>query len=308
MKVLLVCEYRQGKLLGSAFELLAFADRLGAERAMMMIGSEDAVPKFNGTFHLADVHKNGEYDPDVHKRLVLAAAEKEHADAIVFVHSSYGWDLAPRVAAALELAQVSEVVDIVEGGYVVPCFNAKLRRIVSSKTSRVVVTIQAGAFPGTVPANGSPHVEPLDLPAGTERVGLVRFTGYEAAQKKELDLGRADVIVSVGRGIGKKENISLAAALAEALGGELGATRPVVDAGWLGHSHQVGSTGQIVSPRLYIACGISGAIQHLAGMKKSEFIVAVNKDKEAPIGAVADVFAVADVMQLVPALTTRLKP
>ena len=100
---------------------------------------------------------------------------------------------------------------------------------------------------------------------------------------------------------------ALIEALAKALGGELGATRPVVDAGWLDHSHQVGTTGQIVHPKLYVACGISGAIQHLAGMKAADFIVAINKDKDAPIGAVADVFVVADVLQFVPVLTDRLK-
>ena len=126
-------------------------------------------------------------------------------------------------------------------------------------------------------------------------------------QKEGLDLTKAEVIVSAGRGIGKKDNIPLIAALAKALGGELGATRPVVDAGWLDHSHQVGTTGQIVHPKLYMACGISGSIQHLAGMKQSDYIVAINKDKDAPIGTVADVLVVADVLQFVPVLTTACR-
>jgi electron transfer flavoprotein alpha subunit len=136
--------------------------------------------------------------------------------------------------------------------------------------------------------------------------GRVEFLGYEAAEKKDVDLAKAGVIVSAGRGVGKKENIEVIASLARALGGELGATRPVVDAGWVEHSRQVGSSGQTVSPKLYVACGISGSIQHIAGMKKSDFIIAINKDKDAPIGEVANVLAVADVMQLVPALTSRL--
>jgi len=115
------------------------------------------------------------------------------------------------------------------------------------------------------------------------------------------------VIVSAGRGIGKKENVPIIAALAEALGGELGASRPVVDAGWVEHSRQIGTTGQVVSPKLYVACGISGAIQHVAGMKKSEFVVAINKDKDAPIGEASDVLVVADLMQFVPILTAKLK-
>jgi electron transfer flavoprotein alpha subunit len=136
---------------------------------------------------------------------------------------------------------------------------------------------------------------------------LVEFIGYEAAEKKDVDLAKAEVIVSAGRGIGKKENVETIAALARALSGELGATRPVVDSGWVEHSRQVGSSGQTVSPKLYVACGISGAIQHIAGMKRSGFIVAINKDKDAPIGEVADVLVVADVMQFIPALLTRIK-
>ena len=110
------------------------------------------------------------------------------------------------------------------------------------------------------------------------------FEGYEAAEKGGVDLTKAEVIVSAGRGIGKPDNVPIVAALAKALGGEYGASRPVVDSEWVEHDRQVGTTGQTVAPKLYVACGISGAIQHLAGMKKSEFVVAINTDKDAPIG------------------------
>ncbi len=303
MKALLVCEYREGKLLDSTYELLAFADRLGAEKAMLLIGSDSALPACNATVYLADAAKHGEYNPDVHKKLVLDAAQRENADCVVFVHSSYGWDLAPRVAAALRAGQVSEIVGIVDGGYEVGCCNAKMRRTVAPKSGKAVLTIQAGAFGFTGTPQGTPKVERIDVADGATPV---EFVGYEPAEKKDVDLTRAEVIVSAGRGVGKKDNIPTIAALAKALGGELGASRPVVDAGWVEHSHQVGTTGQSVSPKLYVACGISGAIQHLAGMKKSDFIVAINKDKDAPIGEVADVLVVADVMQFVPALTAKL--
>jgi electron transfer flavoprotein alpha subunit len=304
MKALLVCEYREGKLLDSSYELPAFADKLGAERAMVLIGSEAAAPRFGGKVYLADVAKYGEYNPDVHKKIVLEAAQRENSDCIVFLHSSYGWDLAPRVAAALKAAQVSEVVSVVEGKFETTCCNGKMRRMVSPKTAKTVVTIQAGAFNATGDPQGTPHLEKLDLP---DTASSFEFVGYEAAEAKDVDLTKAEVIVSAGRGIGKKDNVQTIAALAKALGGELGASRPVVDAGWVDHSHQVGTTGQTVSPKLYVACGISGAIQHLAGMKKSDFVVAINKDKDAPIGEVADVLVVADVMQFVPALTARLQ-
>ena len=301
MKALLIGEYREGKLLDTTYELLGFAAQLGGEAAMLLVGSESQLPAFGGSLYLADAATCGEYNPDLHKKLILEAAAKENPDCIVFVHSSYGWDLAPRVAAALKAAQVSEVVALADGGFEVGCCNAKMRRTVKPATATTVLTIQAGAFPVVQPG-GAPRVERL----AAEGVGSLEFVGYEPAEAKEVDLTRAEVIVSAGRGVGKKENVPVIAALAKALGGELGASRPVVDAGWVDHSHQVGTTGQTVSPKLYVACGISGAIQHLAGMKKSDFIVAINKDKDAPIGEVADVLVVADVMQFAPALTTRL--
>jgi len=304
MKVLLMCEYRERKLLDTSYELLAFAEKLGADTAMVLIGSEAEVPAVNGKVYLADAAKYGEYNPDLHKKLVLAAVEREDPDYIVFVHSSYGWDLAPRVAAAMRIGQISEIVGIADGAFEVGICNAKLRRSVAPKTAKAVLTLQAGAFNAGVVRTGTPQIERIDLrdvAAGEE------FVGYEPAEQKEIDLTKAEVIVSAGRGVGKKENVPVIAALARALGGELGASRPVVDAGWVEHSHQVGTTGQTVSPKLYVACGISGAIQHLAGMKKSDFIVAINKDKEAPIGEVADVLVVADVLQFVPLLTDKLQ-
>jgi electron transfer flavoprotein alpha subunit len=198
---------------------------------------------------------------------------------------------------------VSEVVGIADGSFEVGCCNGKMRRKVKPATAQAVLTLQAGAFSLQGDAQGTPTVVPLDV-AGA---GKVEFLGFEPAEAKDVDLGKAEVIVSAGRGIGKKENVPVIAALAKAFGGELGASRPVVDSGWVEHSHQVGTTGQTVGPKLYVACGISGAIQHLAGMKKSDFIVAINKDKDAPIGEIADVLIVADVMQFVPALTAKLQ-
>ena len=300
MKALLVCEQREGKILDTSYELVAFADRLGADKVLVLIGKE--APKVDAKVYLADVDKFGEYNPDLHKQVVLEAIQKENPDYVVFVHSSYGWDLAPRVAASLKVGQVSEIVNIVDGKFELALCNAKLRRTVAPKGARAVLTIQAGAF-NAVDASGSAQVEAIDAAGSTK----LQFVGYEPAEKKDVDLGRAEIIVSAGRGVGKKENVSIIAELAKAFGGELGASRPVVDAGWVAHSHQVGTTGQTVSPKLYVACGISGAIQHLAGMKKSDFIVAINKDKDAPISEAADVMVVADVLQLAPMLMEKLR-
>jgi electron transfer flavoprotein alpha subunit len=268
-----------------------------------VVGSEGDLPRFDGKLYLADAATCGEYNPQKHKSLLLEVIAKESPDLIVLCHSSYGWDLAPRLALALKVAQVSEVVDIQEGAFIVPACNAKLRRQVRPKSAVTVVTLQAGAFGPTGESSGSPAVERIEAQAE----GQVEFIGYEVAEKGEVDLSRAEIIVSAGRGVGKPENVEIIASLARALGGELGASRPVVDAGWVDHSRQVGTTGQTVSPKLYVACGISGAIQHLAGMKKSAFVVAINKDKDAPIGEVADVLVVADVLQLAPVLTGKIK-
>lgn len=303
MKALLVCEYRDGKLLESSYELFAFADKLNAEKVALVIGNDANVPAFGGKVYLADVSKYGEYNPDTHKKLVLEVVNKENPDVIVLVHTSYGWDLAPRIAASLKAAQLSEVVNVVDGGFELSCLNGKMRRIVAPKTDKKVITIQSGAFTPQAPLSGSPEVIKLDLPLES---GNIEFLGYEVAEKTGVDLSKAEIIVSAGRGIGKKDNMPIIEALAKALGGEVGATRPVVDAGWLEQSRQVGITGQTVSPKLYIACGISGAVQHIAGMKKSDFVVAINKDKDAPIGEVADVLVVADILQFVPALTEKL--
>jgi len=303
MKIILVAEYRDGKLLASFNELMDFADKMGGENVMFLAGNDNDLPKYDGKLYLADAGTFGEYSPDVHKQLILDIVEKEQADMVAFCHSSYGWDLAPRVAFALKAAQVSEIVEIVDGVPVVPVCNAKLRRDVQIKTKRSVVTIQAGAFGLSEEPVGTPTIEKVEGNAA----GRVEFTGYEQAESGGVDLGKAQIVVSAGRGIGKPENVEMIANLAKVLGGEYGASRPVVDSEWVERNRQVGTTGQTVAPKLYVACGISGAIQHLAGMKKSEFIVAVNTDKDAPISEAADVLVVADLKEFVPLLTEKIQ-
>ena len=299
MKAIVVLEAREGKTFEPSLETITFAKELGAEIAGFYAGPKAAMPAFEGKIYYGG---EAEYAPSQHKAMLLQAVEQEGADTVIFSHSSYGWDLAPRVALAMNASQLSEVVAIDGGDLELGCYNAKLRRTVTSTSDKRVITIQGGAF-NAEPASGSPEV--VDLTA--EASGSLNFTGYEAAEAKELDLTKSEIIVSAGRGVGKKDNVGIIKALAEALGGDLGASRPVVDADWVEHSHQVGTTGQTVTPKLYVACGISGAIQHLAGMKNSEFIVAINKDKDAPIAEVADLFCVGDLLQIAPAITEKLK-
>lgn len=303
MKTLLVAEYRGGKLLNSTYELVAFAEQLGAESAMFLVGTDSTLPQYDGTLYLADAGKYSEFNPAVHKQLLLDAIAKEQPDLVVFAHSSYGWDLAPRISLAMNAAHVSEVVAIVDGVPIAPVCNSKLRRDVKAKTAQMVLTLQGGAFSLENEPTGSPTVVPIE----TDATAQVEFCGYEEAEEGGIDLTKAEVIVSAGRGIGKPENLAIIEGLAKALKGEYGASRPVIDSEWADHSRQVGTTGQTVSPKLYVACGISGAIQHLAGMKKSEFVVAINTDKEAPIGEIADVLIVSDLKEFVPALTEKIQ-
>lgn len=318
MKSLLVGEFRQGGLIEATYELAGFGAACGDEASMLLVGSPDNPPLFAGRVYLADVAWVGESAPGAHRDLVLEAIRREDPDQIVFLHSSYGWDIAPRVALALGVGQVSQVVAVEPGAdarhYTVPIMNGKLRMQVVPATRPVVVTIQAGAFAPLV-SESAPSATVALQPAsadpaaagGTDTAPAERLLGYEAAERGGVDLAQAEVIVSAGRGIGTQENLAAVRALAQALGGELGASRPLVDAGWVEHERQVGSTGQTVAPKLYVACGISGAIQHLAGMRRSGYIVAINKDREAPIAEVADVLAVGDVNQLLAAVLTRLQ-
>ena len=236
MKVLLVGEYREGKVLDSTWELFGYAEKAGAEAVLFIVGDPANPPACGAKVLLADVAKAADYNPDLHKKLVLDAVASEAPDQVVFCHSSYGWDLAPRVAAALEAAQVSEVIGLAEGGFELGACNAKMRRLVKPATAKVVVTIQGGAFPAAWPDGG-----PAVTIVSAEQPARVEFLGYDPPEKKDVDLAKAEIIVSAGRGIGKKDNVAVIEALAKALGGELGASRPVVDAGWVEQSHQVGT-------------------------------------------------------------------
>ena len=192
MKLLLVAEYREGKLLGSINELLGFAQELSAETAVFLVGSDKHVPHFSGNLYLADVNTHQEYNPEGHKALLLQAIDKEQPDLIVFSHSSYGWDLAPRLAYALEAAQISEVVGVDGGDFIVPACNSKLRRQLKSLSAKTVLTLQAGAFSAIEGNDTQPTIIALD----TDAKSKIAFQGYQAAEQGGVDLSKAKVIVS----------------------------------------------------------------------------------------------------------------
>jgi electron transfer flavoprotein alpha subunit len=269
--------------------------------------AETFAKKGGGDVYLAEGEGLSNHNAEAETAAIVAAVEASGADLVLLSNTPSGWDTAPRAAAALDAGFVSDCFDIsADGGsitYKRRVFNGKLDATISASSDKVVASIQPGAtsaFDGST--EGS--VNKLDVATGDLKT---KFVEIKKAEAKGVDLSKASVIVSGGRGVGAPEKFpEVIQPLADALGGAMGASRPVVDAGWLPHEYQVGSSGQVVKPKLYIACGISGAIQHLVGMKTSNFIIAINKDPDAPIFEVADLGVVADLFEIVPALTAAV--
>ena len=317
--VLIVTEIQNGRLREASYELASFAQQVasatGREVASLVVGSgveglaEEFSKKGGGKVFLADHELLANYSVDALAPAMQAAVEAAGADLVLVSNTPTGWDVAPRVAAALDAAFVSDCFAIETDGdsptFVRRVFNGKLDARLSCSGDVVVATMQPGA---TGPFDGSTEgsVEKLEVSLPSEL--RAQFVEIKQAEAKGVDLSKAPIIVSGGRGVGAPEKFAeVIQPLADALGGAMGASRPVVDAGWLPHEYQVGSSGQVVSPKLYIAAGISGAIQHLVGMKTSNYIIAINKDPDAPIFEVADLGVVGDLFEVVPALTKAVQ-
>jgi electron transfer flavoprotein alpha subunit len=311
MKTLVIAEHDNGRLATASLNAVTAAARFGGEIDMLVAGHacEAVVAQAQAVAGISRVLKvdAAHYAEPLAENLaalVQRVAGEGGYRAVLVAASSFGKNLAPRVAALLDVAAVSEVVAVVSPGrYERPIYAGNVTVAVESDQALDVLTVRATAFD----AAGLGGTAMLETLAAGPDLALSRVVGRELSKSERPELGAAAIVVSGGRGLGSGENYRrLLDPLADNLGAALGASRAAVDAGFVPNDYQVGQTGKIVAPGLYVAVGISGAIQHLAGMKDSRVIVAINKDPDAPIFQVADYGLVADLFEAVPALTSSL--
>jgi electron transfer flavoprotein alpha subunit len=314
--ILCVLEQRDGALRKVSHEVLAagrrLADGMGATVDGLVCGAgavagTDGLGAAGADRVLTATHADfAKYSPDGFATTIAGIAG--NYAAIVFPATATGKDLAPRTAAKLGVACASDVTDLgVEGGKVVavrPIYGGKVLQRVRVNGSPAVLSVRPNVFP-PMAAGKAGAIEAVAVPAFTARAVVKEI---KAPAQATLDVSEAAIVVSGGRGLKEAQHFKLLEDLAAALGNAaVGASRAVVDAGWVDHSTQVGQTGKTVSPSLYVAVGISGAIQHLAGMRTSKVIVAINRDKDAPIFKVADYGIVGDLFEIVPRLTEAIR-
>jgi len=320
MSILVFVEQRDGHVRPVSLEALGAASRLAASLGGPVVGvcCAAADPGLAALGEagadkvlLASHEAFAKYDAAGYAAAVTAAVKAVAPAAVLFPASAMGKDLAPRVAALAGVGLASDCTALAaDGGRLVatrPVYAGKALQKVAFASAPAMVSLRPKLFAAAAPQAGrSAAVEPLAFAwdAGAPRA---RVTGVVAARGGKADVTEAEIVVSGGRGMKGPEHFALLEKLADVLGASVGASRAVVDAGWRPHGEQVGQTGKVVAPKLYVAIGISGAIQHLAGMTSSRCIVAINKDPDAPIFKVADYGIVGDLFEVVPALTQALE-
>ena len=313
--ILVFCELKDGKIRKASLEALSEARRLAGDAQVGAVfagascaGAEDAAKYGADAILKAEAPALGAYSSDLFATVVAEAVKAKGASALLGAATPMGKDLLPRVAAKLDAGYAAEVTGLsMNGGKLQalrPVYAAKAFATVDFQSGVQVASTRPNVFTAAeCPKAGA--VEALPAPAADFKAIVKEIL---AKGTGKLDLTEAEIIVSGGRGMKEGANFKILEELADALGGVVGASRAAVDAGWdIPHSMQVGQTGKVVSPTLYIACGISGAIQHLAGMRDSKFIVAINKDPEAPIFKLANYGIVGDLFEVVPELTKAAK-
>jgi electron transfer flavoprotein alpha subunit len=318
--VLVLIEHRQGEIREISYEMLGkakdIAAGLGAEvQALLCAGKADPfmekIRPYAQKVLVVEDEQLESYNAPAYHAVLMEVLKEQKPQVVLIGHTACGMELAPRLEAALRWPLASDCVDvtIVDGAI------EATRKIYSEKVNvrvgfrgaaNCLITMRAGSAPAEIEGGSDGDVVSVVSPLGGETWGR-RFLEYVEAAIGEVDITQAEILVSVGRGIGDAENIPLAEEFADALGATLSCSRPVVDKKWLPKERQVGTSGKTVKPKVYIALGISGAFQHVAGMKNAGTIIAVNKDPKAPIFAVADYGIVDDLFNVLPALTEKVK-
>jgi electron transfer flavoprotein alpha subunit len=316
--ILVIAEQRDGKLNRASWEALAAAQQAGGPVKVALPGSgidglaaELAAAEVDEVIAV-DASPLGDYTADGYVTALAALIGQEQPDRVFFAHTYQTRDFAPALAARLGRALITDVTGIkADGGapvYVRPVFQGKLNADVTAEgPAPHLITIQIGAYRADAVKRGAAAVavRKAEVTVDASQIRQKPEAPFKEA-KQAVDLSQAERIVAVGRGIKGQEHLKLAEDLAKALGAEIAASRPICDNGWLPMDRQIGSSGQTVAPKLYIALGISGAIQHLVGMKGSRTIVAINKDAEAPIFEIADFGIAGDLFEVVPAMIAEL--
>ena len=309
MSTLVIAEHDNAELKPQTLVTVAAATAIGGDIDVLVVGSgaagvADAAAKIPGVGKVLladDAAYANQLAENVSAAIVAAADGYSH---VLAAHTTDGKNYMPRVAALLGVAQISDIVGVEgEDTFKRPIYAGNAIATVKSNDAIKVVTVRGTAYDPAPAEGGSAAVETID---SSHNAGVSQFVGEEIAKSERPELTSASVIISGGRGMQSGDNFSLLEGIADKLGAAIGASRATVDAGFVPNDMQVGQTGKIVAPELYIAVGISGAIQHLAGMKDSKVIVAINKDEDAPIFQVADYGLVADLFQALPELEALL--
>ena len=309
MTALVVAEHDNAALNPATLNAIAAAQAIGGDVDVLVAGSgsqpvADAAAQVAGVrkvLHADAAHYGHALAENLAPLVVSLAEPYEH---ILAAATTTGKNVMPRVAALLDCAQISDIIGVESGDtFIRPIYAGNVIATVKSADAKKVITVRTTAFDPVAASGGSGAVEAA---ASADDAGLSEFVGEELTKSDRPELTAADIIVSGGRGVGSSENFAVIEALADKLGAAVGASRAAVDAGYVPNDYQVGQTGKVVAPNLYVAVGISGAIQHLAGMKDSKVIVAINKDEEAPIFGVADYGLVGDLFKEVPAMVEAL--
>jgi electron transfer flavoprotein alpha subunit len=311
MAVLVVAEHDNTALKSATLNAVAAATEIASGEVDILVAGKDCRPVAEAAAKIAGARKvlladDGAYEHGLAENLApLVFKLAEHYSHLLAAATTFGKNLMPRVAALLDVMQVSDISAVVSPDtFVRPIYAGNALATVQSRDPVKVITVRGTAFPPVEATGGSAVIEPVET---TGAAGLSEFVGAELSKSERPELTSARVIISGGRGMQSGENFHLLEKVADKLGAAVGASRAAVDAGFVPNDYQVGQTGKIVAPELYVAVGISGAIQHLAGMKDSKVIVAINKDEEAPIFQIADYGLVGDLFKILPELADELE-